>query len=259
MLPSRTIKNPKFANALVLLMGASCCGKTTLSIKLKKLLGSSIVFLSMDRYYKNNGGLVVGEGSVQKPDFDCPDAISMDDTVQDVTELLNGNSIDAPIYDFTTHSRDSRTDRINPAPIILLEGILAFNDPRLCEMASLKIVITCDDAILVDRRHVRDSNERGRTPEDISRQLWETVMPGKKKYIDPMIPFADIVLINNEHNKFQGENIVSPAIQDLIDQVCGKPLSENNPPKKKSVTKLAKYIKALPDEEKAELLSLLSK
>lgn len=200
-------------NKLILLSGPSCCGKTTLCKQFEEHFNKNgkkqIVVLSMDRYYKNLD---------PSSNYDDPSAIEFDLLVDDVIKLINNLQISAPIYNFESHSRDPQnTTIIDPAKIIILEGTLVHCDKRLDDLASRTMMIKCEDWILVDRRHVRDVKERGRTPESISEQLKKTVMPSKRKYIDPYMIRAEVVLDNNEDQHFQNSEAALPYIQKLID------------------------------------------
>ncbi|ARF10173.1 phosphoribulokinase / Uridine kinase family protein [Hokovirus HKV1] len=226
----------------VLTGGPSCCGKTTLCNILKECFNTpektQIVVLSMDNYYK----------SLHDPtaNYDDPNAIDFELLIQHIKQLLSGSEINVPNYLFEFHCRDPvNTTLVKPAPVIILEGIFVQNDKRLVELADFTMMIKCEDWKLVDRRHVRDVKERGRTPESISKQLNETVMPGKHKFIDPFMHYADVVLDNNEDQHFQNSETVIPYIQQLINDTSNNKISPEE------------YLKKANKEEIEKLKQLL--
>lgn len=246
---SNTNSEITYKNKLILLGGPSCCGKSTLCSQIDQHFSKfnkprNVVILSMDRYYISTGNPLAN--------YDEPAALDMPRVITDLKQLMRGESIYAPIYDFKTHTTDPHnTTLIDAAPVIILEGIFVLNDPELVELATLKVMIDCEEWILVDRRHTRDSRERGRTPEDISRQL-ATVMRGKKTFIDPLMKLADIVLHNNDHNKFQGQGVMLPCIQNLIDsdkKLADNPIVVETNDESQSIIKITSLHSTLSPEE----------
>lgn len=207
-----------FTPNIILIGGETCSGKTTLCNQLVDYFskigrkGAVIEKFSLDNFYLGN------ENPEENPhkNYDEPAAIDFPLVNKIVDELLAGNSVNIPVYDFCTHSRTEETIKINPSPIILIEGIFVFNNEELVKKARTKVIVECNEVEVICRRFSRDTRERGRDAESIGKQLIEQVFPGKKLYIIPTRDKADIVINNNAHNKFQGLEILLPYILTLL-------------------------------------------
>lgn len=192
---------------IVGIAGASCSGKTYLTLKLQTLLkdsGISSTVLSQDRYY--NKGLPTDN-------FDSPKSLNWSRLIQDLTDLKNGKSIHAPLYDFITHSPKPETELIEPAKVILVEGILLFSFIDIRSIFDFKIFVEADSYLRFYRRIKRDVESRGRTETEVLTQYCHQVMPSYKKYIKPSKKYADMTIFNNDINlgdkyKFVGIDIL---------------------------------------------------
>lgn len=179
--------------------GPTCAGKTTICTKILewirdlKLEGSRIVIISSDRYYK---------GGNDETNYDIPEAIDFDNLIDDIKKLKKRETIYAPIYDFITHSRKKETEKIDPADIVIVEGILIFFDQRLRSLFDLKIFVTAQRELRYERRIYRDVKERGRNIDEIKKRYFKDVLPSNEHYVEPTIWYANIVLINNVDNEF---------------------------------------------------------
>ena len=151
---------------LIGIAGGTGSGKSTFAKGLKMLFPDRIAIVSFDNYYRPQDHLTMEER--QKTNYDCPDALDTDLLVQHLRALRDGEDVDVPCYDFRIHNRTEETVRLSPAPVILVDGILAFHEERLREMFDLKIFVDADADERILRRLRRDVKERGR---DMFRRL----------------------------------------------------------------------------------------
>lgn len=180
-------------NILVIgIAGGSGSGKTTLMRKLIEQFGDVITVLSHDNYYKRHDNLTYEERC--KLNYDEPDAFDTSLMVYQLDCLRHGEPIDCPVYDFTVHNRSSQTIRVVPSKVIIVEGILIFENQALRDLMDIRIFVDTDADIRICRRIKRDVNKRGRTLESVIQQYLETVKPMHEKYVEPSKKYADIVV-----------------------------------------------------------------
>ncbi|MDZ7291315.1 MAG: uridine kinase [candidate division KSB1 bacterium] len=184
---------------LIGVAGGSGSGKTLVVQHMIQQLGSDrVVVLQQDSYYKDLSHLPFEERV--KQNFDHPDAIDTELLIRHVEELLNGCTVDIPIYDFTIHTRRAETRRAGPHDIIVLEGILILDNPRLREMMDIKVYVDTDPDIRFIRRLKRDTIERGRTVQSIIEQYEKTVRPMHLQFVEPTKRYADIIVPEGGYN-----------------------------------------------------------
>ena len=179
--------------------GGSGSGKTTFAQNLKKDFENEIVVLSHDFYYKNHDDLSFEER--KKLNFDHPNAFDTDMLVEHLKDLKSGKTIEHPVYSFVRHNREDYTVKIEPKKIILVEGILIFENKELRDMMDIKIFVDTDADIRFIRRLVRDVNERGRTIESIIEQYCSTVKPMHEQFVEYSKKYADIIVPEGGNNK----------------------------------------------------------
>lgn len=189
--------------------GPSGSGKSLLCEKIKNLSEDDITILGEDRYYHS---VKDGENPAEH-NFDVPESIDFDLMVQDVEKLLNGESIDAPIYDFKIHKRKAETDKIFPKKIIIVEGILIFTTEKLMNILNLKVYVEAEQLICYFRREERDVRERGRTIESVRYQYLKQVLPAFNKYVKPSSKLAQITIHNNEENNYDGMDALTTIVK----------------------------------------------
>lgn len=172
--------------------GGSGSGKTTLMNNIIKQFGDCVTVLSHDNYYKRHDDLPYEQRC--KLNYDEPDAFDTSLMVYQLDQLRHGASIDCPVYDFTVHNRSNETIRVDPAQVIIVEGILIFENEELRDLMDIKIYVDTDADIRLCRRVYRDVNKRGRTLESVLTQYQETVKPMHEKYVEPSKKYADLVV-----------------------------------------------------------------
>lgn len=178
--------------------GGTGSGKSTFTNRLKAEFGDDVTVIYHDNYYKSRDGIPFEERT--KINYDHPDALETDMLVEHIKQLKEGKSIVSPVYDFSQHNRSDKTMVINPSKVILVEGILVLQDPRLCELLDIKIYVDADADERILRRALRDVEERGRDLRGIIDQYLATVKPMHYLYVQPTMAKADIVINSGLNN-----------------------------------------------------------
>lgn len=189
----------KPVSMLVGISGGTGSGKTTVANRiLESVSASEVVFIQQDSYYRNLADLPLDYQQVAN--FDHPDAIDNDLLVNHIQRLKAGEPIDLPVYDFKSHTRLSASRRVDAKPIVILEGILIFAEPRLLEQMDMKVFVDTPDDIRFIRRLRRDIAERGRTAETVIEQYLTTVRPMHMQFVEPSRRYADVIIPEGGHN-----------------------------------------------------------
>ncbi len=171
--------------------GGTGSGKSALVEELCQLIGAEqVAVLPSDAYYRGVGDLNCGDRN--EVNYDHPEALEFDLLVSDLTRLRDGHLIQRPIYDFQTHIRLDERLRVEPAPIIIVEGILILVDDRLRELMDLKVFVDAPSDLRLIRRLHRDVARRGRTVESVTTQYVETVRPMHERFVEPFRHYADL-------------------------------------------------------------------
>ena len=173
--------------------GGSGSGKTTVAQTILQRVGPDrISFLQHDAYYKDLSGLP----PVQRAEFnfDHPNSLETELLTQHILQLISGQTIEVPIYDFSTHSRTERTYTVQPRSVILVEGILIFTEADLRKLFNIKIFVDTDSDLRFIRRLERDISERGRTTETVVKQYLSTVRPMHLEFVEPSKRYADVII-----------------------------------------------------------------
>ncbi len=180
--------------------GGTGSGKTTVTERVLEVAGvGSVAILPQDSYYRDQAELPPEER--RKINYDHPDAFDWDLLLEHLQKLRDGEAVFSPIYDFTHDTRASTTLAILPAPIIVVEGILALYDPALRSMFDLKIFVDADPDVRFIRRLERDVRERGRSPESVIHQYLENVRPSHLQFIEPTKRYADVIIPHGGMNQ----------------------------------------------------------
>ncbi len=195
--------------------GGSGSGKTTLAERIMAHFGDRISVLRHDDYYKRHDELTYEERA--KLNYDHPDAFDTDLLIRHLDLLRAGQAVDSPLYDYTVHNRSDRTRRVEPNPVILLEGILIFENAELCRRLDVKVYVDTDADVRIVRRILRDVKERARSLDSVINQYLSTVKPMHEAFVEPSKKHADVIIPEG------GRNPVAYRI--LIDRI-EKHLSE---------------------------------
>ena len=196
--------------------GASASGKSLLANTIVSELGSDqVVVIPEDSYYKEQSSILFEER--EKVNYDHPDAIDHELLCQQLFDLQCGHSIELPVYDYSQHTRSTKTRHIPKHRIIVLEGIMLLVDPSLRKMLDICIFIDTPLDICLIRRLQRDVVKRGRTFESVLEQYEKTVRPMYMQFIEPSKRYADIIVPRGGENRIAIEMIKS-KMRDLLSQ-----------------------------------------
>ena len=198
---------------LIGIAGGTGSGKTTLARHLKEHFGGEIAVIGHDSYYKRQEGKTWEERALVN--YDHPDAFDTDLLIRHLRELKAGRPIQCPVYSYKDHNRTDETVEIFPTKVIIVEGILIFQNPTLRNMFDIKIFVETDADERILRRALRDVEERGRTLQSVVNQYLTTVKPMHEQYVEPSRKYADIVVLEGGHNLVALDMIVG-RIRDHI-------------------------------------------
>ena len=194
--------------------GGSGSGKTTVVKAITKQLDGRVVVIPQDSYYKDSSHLPMEERL--KINFDHPDAIDWKLLCQQIRELKQGKTVQQPVYSYLTCSRSkTETVTVEPADVIIVEGILIFTCKELRDQMNMKVFVDADDDDRLMRIIVRDIAERGRTIETAIDHYTETVTPMHLQFIEPSKRYADIIVPQGGHNKVAIE-VMSATIERYL-------------------------------------------
>jgi uridine kinase len=194
--------------------GGTGSGKTTITNRLsRELADSGVLVLQQDHYYKDLSHLPIEERSQRN--FDHPNALDTELFIEHVRQLKEGKSVERPVYDFTQHRRTQETARLESQPVILVEGILIFENQALRNLMDIKIFVDTDADLRFIRRLVRDIRDRGRTLESVVEQYQKTVRPMHLEFVEPSKRYADIIIPEGGHNEV-GIDLVLQKVRSLI-------------------------------------------
>ena len=188
--------------------GGTGSGKTTLMNNLISRFQGDVTVLSHDNYYKRHDDLTYEERT--KLNYDEPDALETDLMAKHLDILRSGRSIDCPVYDFSAHNRSDKTIRIDPKPVIIVEGILIFENQALRDLMDIRIFVDTDADVRLCRRIKRDVEKRGRSLDSVLTQYQDTVKPMHERYVEPSKKFANLVVPEG------GKNLVA------LDMIVGR-------------------------------------
>ena len=172
--------------------GGTGSGKTTVSEKIREPLRDRVIYLQHDYYYRDLTHLSLDDR--RKVNYDHPDSLETSLLTEHLKTLKAGQAIERPDYDFTVHNRRAQTVRIDPKPVIVVEGILIFESAELRSLMDLKVFVDTDADMRFIRRLRRDIVERGRTPHSVMDQYLATVRPMHLEFVEPSKRYADIII-----------------------------------------------------------------
>ena len=200
--------------------GGSGSGKTTVVKAITQQLGGQVVVIPQDSYYKDSSHVPVEER--RNINFEHPDAIDWKLMCQQIRELKQGRTIEQPVYSYITCSRSkTETVTVEPAEVIIIEGILIFTCKELRDQMNIKIFVDADDDDRLMRIMVRDIAERGRTVETAIEHYCDTVKPMHLQFIEPSKRFADIIVPQGGHNKV-AIDVISATVEKAMSKIGKK-------------------------------------
>ena len=196
-------------NILVIgIAGGTGSGKTTLMSNLIREFSGDVTILSHDNYYKRHDEMTYEQRCLLN--YDEPAALETDLMAVHLEQLRNGQAVDCPVYDFTQHNRSDKTIHLVPRKVIIVEGILIFENKELRDLMDIRIFVDTDSDVRLCRRILRDVRERGRTLESVVSQYLDTVKPMHEMYVEPSKKYANIIVPEG------GKNLVA------LDMITGR-------------------------------------
>lgn len=196
--------------------GGTGSGKTTVANVILNRVGKKhIAYLPHDAYYRDLRDLSPEQRVTQN--FDHPDSLETELMIEHIRMLKAGRAVNIPVYDFSTHSRTEKTRRVDPHPVIIVEGILLFADKRLRDLFDIKIFVDTDADIRFIRRLQRDIAERGRTTESVIQRYLSTVRPMHLDFVEPSKRYAHVIIPEGGLNEVAMEMVVA-RIESLLDK-----------------------------------------
>lgn len=196
--------------------GGTGSGKTTLTEKLKAEFGPDVSVLYHDNYYRPHSDMPYEERT--KLNYDHPDAFETERLIRDLEALRRGEGVLCPVYDYTVHNRSGETVEILPTKVVIVEGILIFENPALRALMDIRIFVDTDADVRILRRIIRDVKKRGRSLDSVVSQYLTTVKPMHEQFVEPSKRYADIVVPEGGHNLV--------ALDMIVQRIRGHVLSK---------------------------------
>ncbi len=178
--------------------GGTGSGKTTLTRKLMETFGDDVSVVYHDNYYKRHVGMTYEERAALN--YDHPDSFDTDLMVADLKKLAAGEVIHCPVYDYAIHNRSDETVEVRPTRVVIVEGILIFENKALRDLMDIKIFVDTDADVRILRRILRDVKERDRSLDSVISQYLTTVKPMHEQFVQPSRQYADIVVLDGGYN-----------------------------------------------------------
>lgn len=202
--------------------GGTGSGKTTIARSIVEAVGAeNVVLVEQDSYYRNLSDMPLDER--HQANFDHPDSLDSDMLVNHILRLKQGLAIEMPLYDFATHTRSDKFETIEPKPVVIVEGILIFAEPRVLDLLDVRVFVDTPDDIRLMRRLRRDITERGRTFERTLEQYERTIRPMHHEFVDPSKRYADIIIPEGSQT-----GVTVEVLCGLVREKLRKELVESN-------------------------------
>jgi uridine kinase len=201
---------------VIAVAGGSSSGKTTVvNSILDHLQEYKIVVIRHDDYYKDQSDMTMEER--MKVNYDHPFSLDNDLFFEQISQLMEGKTIEKPTYDFVALNRASKTETVEPAKIIIIEGILVLEDDRIRDLADIKLYVEADEDIRFIRRLKRDTQERGRTLDSVINQYLSTVKPMHYAFVKPTKRYADVI-IPNDYSHDVAVDLINAKILTILNR-----------------------------------------
>lgn len=199
---------------LIGITGGTGSGKTSVAREItRNIAPENIVIIEQDNYYKDQTHLTWDQRILTN--YDHPNAFDMDLLYNHLQQLLNGQGIEKPLYNFSKHTRAKHTERVEPREVIILEGILVLDDLRLRELMDIKIFVDTDADVRIIRRILRDMKERGRSIDSVVEQYLSVVRPMHMQFIEPTKKYADLIIPEGGKNQVAIDILVT-KVNDIV-------------------------------------------
>ena len=179
--------------------GGTCSGKSTLISRIKEEFDQQITLISHDYYYRAHDEMPFDERC--KLNYDHPSSFETDLMLQHIAMLKQMQSVECPLYDYTIHNGSKETIMLKPSKVIVIEGILIFENKELRDMCDIKVFVDADADVRIIRRILRDAKERGRSLDSVINQYLDTVKPMHEQFVEPSKKYADIIVPQGGHNQ----------------------------------------------------------
>ena len=202
--------------------GGTGSGKTTIARLIVEAVGEGkVVLVEQDSYYRNLSDMPLDER--HQANFDHPDSLDSDMLINHILRLKQGLSIEMPLYDFATHTRSEKIEVIEPRPVVIVEGILIFAEPRVLDLLDVRVYVDTPDDIRLMRRLRRDITERGRTFERTLEQYERTIRPMHFEFVEPSKRHADIIIPEGAQT-----GVTVEVLCGLVREKLGKEMAKDN-------------------------------
>lgn len=186
--------------------GGTGSGKTTITRKLMACFGPDVSVIHHDNYYKEHHSLSYEERA--KLNYDHPNAFETERLIRDLRQLKRGEPIRCPVYDYSIHDRTDTTITVYPTRVIIVEGILIYENRELCQEMDIKLYVDADADVRILRRITRDVRDRGRSLESVIDQYLSTVKPMHEQFVEPSKRNADIIIPQGGHNQVAMQMVI---------------------------------------------------
>jgi len=187
--------------------GGSGSGKTTLTNQIVSRFSDEVTVVTHDNYYKAHDEMTYEERC--RLNYDHPNAFDTELMIEHLKQLKNGQSVECPIYDYTIHNRSKNTLTIAPGKVIIVEGILIYENKELCDQMDIRIFVDTDDDLRIIRRIRRDVMERARSLDSVIGQYLSTVKPMHEQFVEPSKKNASLIVPEGGHNHVAMEMIMN--------------------------------------------------
>lgn len=210
------VQEGKMRSLIIGVAGGTGSGKTTVANRILERVGTEhIAYIPHDAYYRDLSHLSYEQR--QLVNFDHPNSLETELMVEHLLQLRAGHAVEIPVYDFTRHTRTQETRHVEPARIILVEGILIFAEPELRRIFDVKLFVDTDADIRLIRRLQRDVEERGRTVQSVIEQYLHTVRPMHLEFVEPSKRYADVIIPEGGFNEVAIE-MVAARIRGMLQE-----------------------------------------
>jgi len=199
--------------AVIAIAGGTGSGKTTIARRIVEELPTHVTLLAHDAYYKDNRHMTYEERC--RLNYDHPEAFDTDLFIRHVKDLKEGRPVERPVYNFATHLREDFTVRLEPTPIVVVEGFMVLENVELRNLFDLKVFVDTDADVRILRRIIRDMRDRGRTLDSVIAQYLETVKPMHEAFVEPTKRYANIIIPEGAFNQ-AGFEVLMAQVRHLI-------------------------------------------